>query len=164
MKFLIIGENCLVKLTSFNKSIFSTFSFISSIYARQIGAITPKKHSVKIVESHDDIDFFEECDVVHIHFKTATSKIAYEVADVFRKNKKTVILSGSHPSALPEEAKNHADAVIIGSTENLWLDVINDLEKHNLKSFYKIEKKIEQRLFKLPQIKASKEKRGCSDM
>lgn len=137
MKVLILGENCLLKLSSFDKSIFSAFSFISSIYARQIAATTPKEHTVKVLERNEDIDLDEKCDVVHIHFKTGTALKSYELADNFRKKGRIVILSGSHASALPEEAKAHADSVIIGSAENLWPILLNDFEKNKLKPYYK---------------------------
>jgi len=53
MRLLILGENCLIKLSSFDKSIFSTFSVITSIYARQIAAVTPKKHTVVVLEKNE---------------------------------------------------------------------------------------------------------------
>jgi radical SAM superfamily enzyme YgiQ (UPF0313 family) len=46
------------------------------------------------------------------------------------------VLSGYHPSALPDEAKQHADGVIVGDAVPLWPDVIKDLEVGNLQSFY----------------------------
>jgi radical SAM superfamily enzyme YgiQ (UPF0313 family) len=140
MKVLILGENCLLKLSSFDKSIFSAFSFISSIYARQIAATTPKGHTVKVIDKSEDIDLDKKFDAVHIHFKTGTTLKAYELADKFRNKGNTVILSGSHASALPEEAKAHADSVIIGSAENLWPIIFKDLEDGKLKSFYKSDK------------------------
>jgi radical SAM superfamily enzyme YgiQ (UPF0313 family) len=152
MRVLILGENCLLRLTSFDKSIFSTFSFISSIYARQLAAVTPKKYTVKVLGVREDIDFNEECDVVHIHFKTGTSLRAYEFADEFRKRGKTVVLSGSHPSALPEEAKYHADSVIVGSAEILWPEVLKDLENGKLKPYYKFKGHIDQKSFRSADI------------
>ena len=152
MRILILGENCLLRLTSFDKSIFSTFSFISSIYARQLAAVTPKKHTVRVLKVSEDIDFNEECDVIHIHFKTGTALRAYEFADEFRKKGKTVVLSGSHPSALPEEAKHHADSVIVGSAEILWPAVLKDLENGKLKPYYKSKSHIKQKSFRLADI------------
>ena len=82
MNFLIIEEICLSRLlTPFDKSIFSTFSFISSIYARQLAAVTPKEYSVRVLEGGEEIDFTEEYDAIHINFKTATAPKAYQVAD-----------------------------------------------------------------------------------
>jgi len=137
MRILILGESCLTKLPLIDKTIFSTFSLVSSVYARQLASVTPKKHSFKLIETFEDIDFNENCDAIHIHFKTAIANKAYYIADEFRKRGKIIILSGSHPSALPEEAKRHADCILIGSAESLWSVVIQDLEKGKLKSFYK---------------------------
>jgi radical SAM superfamily enzyme YgiQ (UPF0313 family) len=138
MKILILGESSLIKLPLIDKTIFSTFSLVSSVYARQLAAVTPQKHTIKLIETFEEIDFHEACDVVHIHFKTAIANRAFEIADTFKNKGKTIILSGSHPSAVPEDAKRHADSVIIGSAENLWPKVVNDLEKGSLKPFYKI--------------------------
>ena len=136
MKLLILGENCLINLSSFNRSIFTTFSLIASIYARQIAAVTPKKHTVIILENNENINYNEEYDCVHIHFKTGLAKEAYKMADEYRKAGKIVILSGTHTTALPEEAKTHADSVLIGSAEHLWPIALKDLEKGKLKPIY----------------------------
>ncbi len=147
MKLLILGENSLIKLTPIYRLISHNFSIISSIYARQLAAATPKKHSVKVPINNDDINYDEPCDGVDIHFRTGTAVSAYKIADEFRKRGKKVILSGPHPSALPEEAKLHADSVIIGNAENLWLEVLNDLEHEKLKPFYKSKGRIKQSSF-----------------
>lgn len=136
MKFIIIGENCLANLSSFDTSIFSTFSLITSIYARQLAAVTPSNHTTLVKEQPQDIDYTENCDAVHIHFKTATANTAYNLADNYRNHNKTVILSGTHPSALPQEAQTHADSIIIGNAEQLWPTIVHDLEHHQLKPQY----------------------------
>jgi len=136
VKLLILGENCLINLSSFNRSIFTTFSLIASIYARQIAAVTPKKHTVIVLENNENINYNEEYDCVHIHFKTGLAKEAYKMADEYRKAGKIVILSGTHTTALPEEAKTHADSVLIGSAEHLWPIALKDLEKGKLKPIY----------------------------
>ena len=137
MKILILGENSLIKLTYFYRTIYSNFSFISSIHARQLAAFTPKKHFVKVLVSNEEINYDEKCDAVFIHFRTGTAVQAYKVADSFRNKGKTVILSGGHPSALPDEVADHADSVLIGNVENLWHNVLDDLENDELKPVYK---------------------------
>ena len=47
-----------------------------------------------------------------------------------------VILGGSHPSALPKEAIQHADAVVIGEAEGIWANVIEDFKANKLQSIY----------------------------
>ena len=102
-----------------------------------LAALTPRKHDVKIVnENYDDIDFNEKVDLVGITSYTMTAPRAYEIADEFRKRGVKVILGGYHPTALPEEAKQHADSVILGLAENSWPRAVEDMEKGKLKPFY----------------------------
>jgi radical SAM superfamily enzyme YgiQ (UPF0313 family) len=156
MKLLILGENSLLKLSAFDKSVFSAFPYLSSIYAYQLAEITPKKHFIKIPRSYEDIKYDEKYDAVLIHFKTGTSQRAYQIADKFKKMGTTVILSGSHPSALPDEAKQHSDSVIVGSAEYFWPVVLDDLEKNKLKNLYESKEKIDQKLFDFTNIGKSK--------
>ena len=102
-----------------------------------IAAITPKEHTVDIVnENYDDIDFNADADLIGITCYTMTSIRVYEIADEFRKRGKTVILGGYHPTALPDEALKHADSVIKGLAEVNWKKAINDFEKGKLKKVY----------------------------
>ena len=121
----------------FDKTLLTAFSILPTLYARRIAAITPKKHSVSVInERYTKIDFDETYDIVHINFTTSTTPRAYEIADKFRKKNITVVLSGLHASAIPEEAKQHADSVLLGSGEFNWLKLIEDFEKNELKPFY----------------------------
>jgi radical SAM superfamily enzyme YgiQ (UPF0313 family) len=47
-----------------------------------------------------------------------------------------VILGGNHPTALPEEAKQHADSVVIGEAEIMWPRLLIDVEEGHLRPFY----------------------------
>lgn len=75
--------------------------------------------------------------MVAITTLTVTANRAYRIADRFRKKGVKVILGGPHASAMPEEAKSHADAVAIGNAETTLPDIINDLEKGALRSIFK---------------------------
>ncbi|RLF34682.1 MAG: B12-binding domain-containing radical SAM protein [Thermoplasmata archaeon] len=102
-----------------------------------LAAITPQRHSVEIInENYDDIDFDQNVDLVGITCLTMTAPRVYEIADEFRRRGKTVVLGGYHPSALPEEAKQHADSVVIGEAEPVWSQLLQDHEKGKLKPFY----------------------------
>jgi len=72
-----------------------------------------------------------------------TSKRVYEIADEFRKRGKTVILGGFHPSALPNEAIQHADSVVIGEGDISWPKAIEDFEHGKLKKFYHPEESVD---------------------
>jgi radical SAM superfamily enzyme YgiQ (UPF0313 family) len=139
MKILIV-ENVWMKDNSyhfFEKTYLTMFSILPSLSARRIAAITPKNHSVELInERYKKIDFSKHYDAVHINFTTSTATRAYQIADEYRANGIKVVLSGIHASALPEEAKKHADSVLIGSGELNWLDFLKDYEKNAIKPLY----------------------------
>ncbi len=139
MKILIIENTWLggLKYGFFEKTILTAFSILPTLYARKIAAITPKKHDVKLItERYSKINFDENYDIVNINFTTSTTARAYEIADKFRKKGTTVVFSGPHPSVLPDEAKKHADSVLLGWGELNWLQLLKDYENNKLKPFY----------------------------
>ncbi len=80
-----------------------------------------------------------EVDLVGITVLTKTALRAYEIADTYRRKRIPVVLGGIHPTALPEEAKEHADSVVMGEAENIWPQLIEDVRTRNLKPFYRQE-------------------------
>ena len=121
----------------FDKTLLTMFTILPTLHARRIAAITPKKHSVEVLnERYKKIDFDKHYDLVDIDFATSSAPRAYEIADNFRKKGTKVVLSGLHPSALPDEAKKHADSVLLGLGELNWLKLLEDFEKNKLKPFY----------------------------
>jgi len=102
-----------------------------------LAGITPKKHVVKIVnENYDTLNFDEDVDLVGITCYTMTAPRVYEIADVFRNRGIPVVLGGYHPTAMPDEAKQHADSIVLGMAEASWPRLIEDVEKGKLKSIY----------------------------
>ena len=125
------------------RSFFSRFTY-PSLTLQQVAAITPKKHSVKIIdERFERINFSKDYDVVGISCLTYNSLRGYEIADEFRKKGVKVVFGGYHASLLPQEAKQHADSVVIGEAELTWPKVLEDIEKGTLKPFYRSEKLVE---------------------
>jgi radical SAM superfamily enzyme YgiQ (UPF0313 family) len=119
------------------KTLLTTFSIFPTLQAREFAAITPKHHRVSVVnERYSQIDYDAAYDVVLINFVTSTAPRAYEIADTYRKKGVPVVLSGFHASGLPEEAKQHADSVLIGRNESVWLTVLQDIKQKNLQPFY----------------------------
>lgn len=119
------------------KTLLTTFSILPTLQARELAAITPKQHHVSVVnERYSQIDYNAAYDVVLINYVTSTAPRAYTIADTFRKKGILVVLSGFHASGLPEEAKQHADSVLIGRNEAGWLAVLQDIEQKKLQPFY----------------------------
>ncbi len=128
------------------RKLFYRFSY-PSLTLQQIAGITPRHHSVKIVdERYEDINFNEYFDIVGITSLTYNALRAYEVADEFRRRGIPVVIGGYHASTVPHEAKQHADAVVIGEAELTWPKVLEDAERGELKPFYIAEKLVEPEL------------------
>ncbi len=60
----------------------------------------------------------------------------YRTADLLRGRGMRVLLGGMHVTALPGEARPHADAVVLGEAEHIWKDLLADAEKDTLKPVY----------------------------
>ena len=109
MKILLISPHTNVK-----RNFFTKFSY-PSLTLQQIAAITPREHTIDIVdERYENINFDKTYDLVGISCLTYNSLRGYEIADIYRKRGIPVVFGGYHASLLPEEAKQHADSVVIG--------------------------------------------------
>lgn len=142
MKILIIEQVKMKALPSkpLEKTILTMFSILPSLYPRRLAAITPKDHLVTIInERYHSIPFNESFDLILIHFNTASAYRAYKIADIFRQKNTTVVLCGLHASALPDEAIQHADSILLGRGEGNWLQLLNDMKQGNLKKMYQPE-------------------------
>jgi radical SAM superfamily enzyme YgiQ (UPF0313 family) len=103
-----------------------------------LAALTPSDVEVIIEDENvNPINFNEKVDLVGITFFTCYALRAYEIADGFRKKGIKVILGGIHASIMPEEALQHADAVVIGEADEIWPEVILDFKRNNLQRVYK---------------------------
>jgi radical SAM superfamily enzyme YgiQ (UPF0313 family) len=103
-----------------------------------VAALTPHEVEVSLTDENITfIDFHKDVDLVGITALTSTAHRAYEIADTFRARGVKVVLGGIHPSILPEEAGQHADAVVIGEAEGIWPKVIEDFKANRLQSIYR---------------------------
>ena len=101
-------------------------------------SLTPPQHHIEIVDEHfgDAINYDGDYDFVGITSRTIDATRGYEIADKFRKNGKKVMLGGLHVSFNTEEARPHADCIVCGEAENLWLTVLEDVADNRLKPLY----------------------------
>jgi radical SAM superfamily enzyme YgiQ (UPF0313 family) len=103
-----------------------------------LAALTPEGHELKLIDmfAGDEPDYEMDADLIGITVRTPIAVKAYEIADRFLKLGKKVVLGGPHVFALPEETKEHANAVAIGEAEKLWPVLLQDAERGTLKEFY----------------------------
>jgi radical SAM superfamily enzyme YgiQ (UPF0313 family) len=86
-------------------------------------------------ESVQKIPVDQSFDLVALSCLTGTSTRAYELAAHFKSRGATVVLGGVHVSLLPDEAMQHADAIVSGYGEEKWPELLRDyvggkLQKH----------------------------------
>jgi radical SAM superfamily enzyme YgiQ (UPF0313 family) len=118
--------------------------FIPNLGLLQVAALVGREHDVRYIDE-DYIDvkdaqpiiFDEDFDLVALSACNNQAFRAYEIADRFRKRGVPVIIGGYHPSALPEESKEHADAVFIGEGEDTFPQFLEDFRKGEVKQFYR---------------------------
>jgi radical SAM superfamily enzyme YgiQ (UPF0313 family) len=106
-----------------------------------VAASMPPYVETQIIdEDVEPIDFDTDADLIGISFMTYNAPRAYEIADRFRVEKgKPVIFGGYHPTFMPEEAIQHADAVCVGDAENNVPRMMEDFVAGELKPFYRSE-------------------------
>jgi len=102
-----------------------------------LASLTPKDVEITVVDEEiREIDFSLDFDLVGISCMTATANRSYQLSDRFRQIGAKVVLGGIHPTILPHEAIQHADAVVIGEAEGCWADVVNDFRRGTPRKFY----------------------------
>jgi radical SAM superfamily enzyme YgiQ (UPF0313 family) len=78
-------------------------------------------------------------DLVGITSSTKTAPRAYQIARAYRERGVPVVLGGIHPTAMPAEALEHCDAVVVGEAEESWPRLIRDFQRGNLERIYRQE-------------------------
>ncbi len=104
-----------------------------------LAALVPKElnASVKIYdETAEAIPLDLDADIVAITCITGTASRCYKYADYFRSKGIKVILGGVHPALMPEEAKEHADSLILGLGEDTFPRAIKDAADNKLQKVY----------------------------
>jgi radical SAM superfamily enzyme YgiQ (UPF0313 family) len=104
----------------------------------KVAALTPPDWQICIVdEKIESLDLGQEADLVGITAMTTTAQRGYELADHFRRRGIKVVMGGMHVSALPDEALQHCDAVVVGEAENLWPRLLADFDEGRLQPVYR---------------------------
>lgn len=102
-----------------------------------LAALAPKGYEVSILDEHvHSIDFNEKVDLVGITAMTSQATRAYEIAREYRRRGVKTVLGGMHASALPEEALQFADSIVVGEAEYSWPQLLDDFAAGRMKDRY----------------------------
>jgi radical SAM superfamily enzyme YgiQ (UPF0313 family) len=118
----------------------SLYSPLAGLLA--VAALIPQDRYEVILtdENVEPVDFDMSADLVGISAMTSYVNRGYQIADRFRRRGVPVIMGGVHPSFMPDEALQHADAVVVGEAELVMSRVLDDLEDGTLKGVYKADR------------------------
>jgi radical SAM superfamily enzyme YgiQ (UPF0313 family) len=78
----------------------------------------------------------KDVDLVGISVDSKTACRAYDIAARYRQRGIPVVLGGIHATALPDEALQYADSVVVGEAETVWPEVLADFQAKNLRARY----------------------------
>lgn len=84
----------------------------------------------------EDIPFDEPTDLAAITVELYMARRAYEIAAEYRKRGVPVVMGGFHPTHLPEECLEFADAIVTGDAETIWPQIVNDAREGRLQRIY----------------------------
>lgn len=107
--------------------------------ATALAALVPEELDFDISIADESIGQNPICDtvdIVAISLLTGTCIRGYEIADYYRSNNVPVVLGGVHVTLLPEEAKQHADAIVVGFAEKSWPELLRDFSYGSMKPVY----------------------------
>ncbi len=136
-KLLIIlpdGRIHKLKLGPFNRSFRE-----APLTATSLAALVPEELNFEIRiadESIDKVPLDGDFDLVAISCLTGTVVRAYQYADHFRERGIPVVLGGVHVTLMPEEAAQHADAIVTGFAETAWPELLRDFVEGKMKPHY----------------------------
>lgn len=105
----------------------------------QAAACIPEGHRIKLTDENvGPIAFDRDCDLVGISVMLACqAPRAYEIANEFKSRGRTVVMGGQHVTLCPDEAAEHADAVVVGEGEGLIEKMIADSVDGRIAKFYR---------------------------
>jgi len=83
-----------------------------------------------------DLDPDADIDLAAISAITGTAPRAYELAAHFRKRGIPVVIGGVHATLMPDEAMEHADAVVVGYAEETWPQLLRDFVAGRMQKRY----------------------------
>ena len=100
-------------------------------------ALTPPEIETCFFDDRiEGIDYAIDADMVAITVETYTASRAYQIAAKFRRRGIPVVMGGYHVTAVPGEAAEHADCIIVGNAEPVWKLMLDDFRGKSLRKRY----------------------------
>ena len=114
---------------------------IKNIGLMNLANLTPAKYKVE-VKNVSQYHKPENVLLVGISVLTHSSDIAWDLGQKYKAKGIPVILGGIHVTLAPNEAIKYADSIVIGEAEGIWIEILDDFEKDQLKKIYQSTKDV----------------------
>jgi len=103
-----------------------------------LAARTPREVQIRFIDDMAEaVPADDQPDLVALSVGTFSARRAYELAAAYKARGATVVMGGYHPSLLPDEALEHADAIIVGDAEGSWEALLADFQNDRLQRIYR---------------------------
>jgi radical SAM superfamily enzyme YgiQ (UPF0313 family) len=116
---------------------------LRSLALATVAALTPEDVELSLrddtVKRIEPAEIDDRVDLAALTVSTKTAFRAYELAAAYRQRGVKVVMGGIHPTAVPEEALAHCDAVVVGEAEGLWERLVADAREGRLQPIYRRE-------------------------
>lgn len=124
---------------SMHNDLYASELLYSPLALAYVAAYTPGDWTVTMYDEYVDafVDPAEiQADLVAMSALTPNILRAYYLADKLRERGIRTVCGGAHVSALPREALQHFDSVVLGEAEGAWPQLIRDFEAGRLQPVY----------------------------
>src|SRR3954471_1544277 len=102
-----------------------------------LAGLTPPDVEVRFYDDRmEEIPFDEPTDLVAMSVETFTALRAYRIPRQFRARGVPVVMGGYHVTLIPEEARQEAEAIVVGDAEPVWPRLLDDARRGRLEPVY----------------------------
>jgi radical SAM superfamily enzyme YgiQ (UPF0313 family) len=104
-----------------------------------LAALVPRDIEVELTlidEGIQEIPPNLEADLVGMTVITGTAPRAYALSKRFREQGIATVLGGPHVTLIPEDAREHADSIVVGYAEDTWPQLLRDFAIGRMKPRY----------------------------
>ncbi len=105
-----------------------------------LAGLTPRGVDVRFYDDRmEAVPYDEPTDLVAMSVETYTARRAYQIASEYRRRGVPVVMGGFHASLCPDEVSRYAETVVVGESERLWPEVLDDYRHGRPRKLYRQE-------------------------
>lgn len=113
------------------------YSLFPPLGLATLASLCNESDELEIVDEHvEDINLDDEPDLVCIQSYITNAYRAYDIADSYRQRGVKVAIGGLHATSMPDEAKKHADVLLLGLGEKSFPKFLEDFRNRRQLSIY----------------------------